>query len=74
VEVETSFDEFNLDVRLGYAGATLPIPEIKPTPREIVASEDGELLLVGYLLRRSAGRISSRLSGNAAEVPLHYDH
>jgi hypothetical protein len=74
VQVEASFDEFNLDVRLRYAGATSPIPEIKPIPREIVASEDGELLLAGYLLRRSAGRISSRLSGNAAEVPLHYDH
>lgn len=74
MEVEASFDEFNLDVRLRYAGATLPIPEIKPTPREIMASEDGELLLAGYFLRRSADRISSRLSGNAAEVPLHYDH
>lgn len=71
MEVEASFDEFNLDVRLRYAGATSPIPEIKPTPREIMASEDGELLLAGYLLRRSAGRISSRFSGNAAEVPLH---
>jgi hypothetical protein len=39
-----------------------------------MASEDGELLLAGYLLRRSADRISSRLSGNAAEVTLHYDH
>jgi xanthine permease XanP len=51
-----------------------PISEIKQTPREIMASGDGELLLAGYLLRRSADRISSRFSGNAAEVPLHYDH
>jgi hypothetical protein len=39
VEVEASFDEFNLDVRLRYAGATLPIPEIKPTPREIMRAK-----------------------------------
>jgi xanthine permease XanP len=74
VEVEASFDEFNLDVRVRYAGAPLPIPENKPTPREIMASEDGERLLAGYLLRRSADRLSSRQSGDAAEVTLHYDH
>ena len=74
VEVEASFDEFNLDVRVRYAGAPLPIPEKKPAPREIMASEDGERLLAGYLLRRSADRISSRQSGETVEVTLHYDH
>jgi len=39
-----------------------------------MASEDGERLLAGYLLRRSADRISSRQSGDTAEVTLHYDH
>ena len=57
-----------------YAGAPLPIPEKKPAMREIMASEDGERLLAGYLLRRSADRISSRQSGDTAEVTLHYDH
>jgi len=74
VEVEASFDEFNLDVHVRYAGTPLDIPERKPTPREIMASEDGERLLAGYLLRRSADRIASRQSGDAAEVTLHYDH
>lgn len=74
IEVEASFDEFNLDVRVKYLGIPLEIPERKPTPREIVASADGERLLAGYLLRRSADRITSRRSGDAAEVVLHYDH
>ena len=74
VEVEASFDEFNLDVRVKYVGAPLDIPERKPTPREIMASEVGERLLAGYLLRRSADRIVSRQSGDGAEVILHYDH
>jgi NCS2 family nucleobase:cation symporter-2 len=34
VEVEASFDEFNLDVRIRYVGALLTIPERKPTPKE----------------------------------------
>jgi xanthine permease XanP len=74
VEVEASFDEFNLDVRIRYIGALLTIPERKPTPREIVASADGERLLAGYLLRQSADRISGRDSGGSVEMTLHYDH
>lgn len=74
VEVEASFDEFNLDVRVRYIGVLLEIPERKPTPREIVANESGERLLAGYLLRRSADRIGSVQSGDTAEIILHYDH
>jgi hypothetical protein len=57
-----------------YAGAALVIPEQRPSPRQILESEEGEQLLAGYLLRRSADRISSRESGGRAEVHLHYDH
>jgi xanthine permease XanP len=73
-EIEASFDEFNLDVRVRYKGATLMIPERKPTPREIIASEEGERVLAGYLLRQSADRINCKTSGTMAEVQLHYDH
>jgi xanthine permease XanP len=73
-EVEASFDEFNLDVRVRYKGAPLIIPERKPTPREIIASENGERLLAGYLLSQSADRINCKASGTIAEVQLHYDH
>jgi NCS2 family nucleobase:cation symporter-2 len=73
-EVEASFDEFNLDVKVIYKGGPLIIPERRPTPREIIASEEGERLLAGYLLRRSADRINCKASGGTAEVQLHYDH
>ena len=73
-EIEASFDEFNLDVRVRYKGAALMIPERKPTPREIIASEEGERLLAGYLLRQSADRINCKTSGTVAEVQLHYVH
>jgi len=73
-EIEATFDEFNLDVRVRYTGAPLIIPERKPTPREIIASEEGERLLAGYLLSQSADRINCRPYGNMTEVQLHYDH
>lgn len=74
IEIEASFDEFNFDVRIRYAGTPLVTSETKPSAREIIASEDGERLLAGYLLRRSADGISSRASGARAEIHLHYDH
>ena len=73
-EIEASFDEFNLDVRIRYKGAPLIIPERKPTPREIIVREEGERLLAGYLLRQSADRIICKASGTMTEVLLHYDH
>jgi NCS2 family nucleobase:cation symporter-2 len=74
VEIEASFDEFNLDLYVRFAGDPLFIPENKPSPAEIVASADGERLLAGYLLRRSADRIECHASGGRTEVHLHYDH
>jgi NCS2 family nucleobase:cation symporter-2 len=74
IEIEVSFDEFSLDVRVRYPGTILVIPEKRPSPREIVASDEGERLLACYLLRRSADRISCRAVGDRAEVHLHYDH
>lgn len=74
VEIEASFDEFNLDVRIRYPGVPFDIPATKPTPREIVASPEGERRLAGYLLRRSADRIDARALGERTEVSLHYDH
>jgi xanthine permease XanP len=73
-EIQASFDEFNLDVKIRYKGAPLIIPERKPTPREIIASEDGERLLAGHLLRQSADRINCKATGYTTEVQLHYDH
>jgi xanthine permease XanP len=74
VTIEASFDEFNLDIRIRYAGTPLIIPEHKPTPREIIGSDEGELLLAGYLLRRTADRIGSRALDGRAEITLHFDH
>src|SRR5262249_22725972 len=51
IEIEASFDEFNLDIRIRYAGAPLVIPDQRPTAEQIVDSPEGERLLAGYLLR-----------------------
>jgi NCS2 family nucleobase:cation symporter-2 len=74
VELEASFDEYNLDIRIRYNGSPLVFPDRPPDLAQIRESEAGERLFAGYLLRRSADRISSRGSDGRAEVHLHYDH
>lgn len=74
VELEASFDEYNLDLRIRYTGTPLVIPDRAPDLQQVRESEEGERLLAGYLLRRSADRVSSRASNGRAEVHLHYDH
>ncbi len=74
VQLEASFDEFNLDLRVRYRGSPLAFPASRPTRREILDDPEGERLLAGHLLRRSADRVTSRTSGDEVEVHLHYDH
>jgi xanthine permease XanP len=74
LEIDASFDEFNLDVKMSYAGKALVFPEQRPTNREIVANEDGANLLAGFMLRKCADRLRSQSGAGSASVLLHYDH
>jgi len=74
ITIVASFDEFNLDLRLIYEGTPLPLPEYKPDTAEILASEDGERLLAGYLLRGSADKVQSSKRGGRTTLHFHFDH
>ncbi len=74
LEIEASFDEFNLDVRVSYAGAPLELPEVRPTNEEIMASDEGERRLAGFMLRRHADRVQSTHKTGRSAVLFHFDH
>lgn len=74
IEVTASFDEYNLDLRLAYDGAPLPLPEHKPEAAEILADEDGERRLAGYLLRGSADKVQSIHRAGHTSLLFHFDH
>jgi len=74
MDISASFDEFNLDVRLAYEGAPLPLPERKPDTAAILASDDGERLLAGYLLRGSADKVQSVHKAGRTLLHFHFDH
>ncbi len=74
VEIEASFDEFNLDVRVCYAGASLELPDKRPTNEEIMASEEGQRKLAGFMLRRYADRVQSSYKAGRSTILFHFDH
>jgi NCS2 family nucleobase:cation symporter-2 len=74
VDVAATFDEFNLDVRVSYAGASLELPDKRPTNEEIMESEEGQRRLAGFMLRRFADRVSATHRGGRSTVLFHFDH
>jgi NCS2 family nucleobase:cation symporter-2 len=74
LEAAASFDEFNLDVRVSYDGPPLELPEKRPTNEEIMASEEGERKLAGFMLRRLADRVVVSKKNGRSTIHFHFDH
>lgn len=74
LEVEAAFDELSLDLRVSYDGAPLELPERRPSNEEILASEDGQRKLAGYMLRRYADSVKATHADGRATVLFHFDH
>jgi xanthine permease XanP len=74
VVLSGSFDEFDLALDARYAGELLELPERRPTPDEIVESDDGARLLAGYLLRHRADKSTSVKRGDGCLVQFFFHH
>ena len=74
LEVEASFDEFNLDLRVTYTGAALALTDRRPSNEEIMDTDDGHRLLAGFLLKRQADRVQSTSTGSRTTILFHFDH
>jgi len=74
LEVEATFDEFNLDIRVSYAGPPLELPDKRPTNEEIMESEEGQRRLAGFMLRRYADRVAATHRNGRSTILFHFDH
>jgi NCS2 family nucleobase:cation symporter-2 len=74
LEVEASFDEFSLDLRVSYDGPPLELPATRPSNDEIIASEDGARRLAGFMLRRYADRVQVTTKAGRSTILFHFDH
>jgi len=68
-----SFDEFNLDIELCYAGEKFEVAQTRPSLEEI-AEEDGARRLSGFLITRYADKVTTSQRDGAWVVRLHFDH
>ena len=71
--IQTSFDEFNLDVRVSYRDAAPEFPDQRPSNQQIM-SEEGAKRLAGFMLRRNADRVRADHRDGVARVHFHFDH
>jgi len=74
LEIEASFDEFSLDLRVSYDGLPLELPETRPSNEEIMASEEGARRLAGFMLRRYADRVQATRKAGRSTILYHFDH
>lgn len=74
IDVEASFDEYNLDIRIGYRGEAFPIEDRRPTDAEIRDSDDGIRRLAGFMLQQNADRVRTLRRDGQAMLEFHYEH
>jgi len=74
INIEASFDEYNLDIRIGYEGGAFPLEPLRPTDSEIRDSEDGIRRLAGFMLQQNADRVRTMSKDGRATLEFHYEH
>ena len=74
IVVTVEFDEYNLDVRVGYQGAPISLNARPPTPEEMLENPDLALSLGGLFVARLADRSEVVGAGESSVVKLHFEH
>ena len=71
IELVMTYDEFDIGATLAYRGKSLPLPDVPPSPAEIL-DDDGNLLLAGFMLKRQADRVQSTSKDGYGLLQLHF--
>jgi NCS2 family nucleobase:cation symporter-2 len=74
LEIQATFDEFSLDLRVRYIGPQLELPDLRPSNEEIMESEAALRKLAGFMLRRNADRVSASYRSGQSTILFHFDH
>ena len=74
IRCEISYDEFDIDVALTYFGKPLDLSGPRPSPDEIMESEQGAARLAGFLIRQQADKVQAFVDDGTAKLLLHFRH
>jgi xanthine permease XanP len=72
--LSASFNEFNLDIELNYAGERFEAADVRPSAEEIIADESAVRRLAGFLVRRQVDKVTTSGGNGTWTVRLHFDH
>jgi len=74
IALAVSYDEFDIDAKLTYAGLPMELPDWAPSQDELLETEDGPRRLAGFMVRRQADRAQSTIEHGATVLNLHFKH
>jgi xanthine permease XanP len=72
IRLAVSYDEFDVEATLAYAGRPFLVSETRPTLDEIADTDDGHLRFTGYMLLQSADTVRVTEEFGNTLVRLHY--
>ncbi len=73
-QADVSFDEFNLDVDIGYNGELMEFPSRRPTEDALLADDKAVASLSGFLIRHYTDRVKAEMSDGQCRIQMHFDH
>ncbi len=74
IEVDVSFDEFNLDVEARYKGEPLVLPSTRPSDADLLRDDEAAAKLSGFMIKRYANSVKLEQKDGMCRVRLHFDH
>jgi xanthine permease XanP len=74
IEVDVSFDEFNLDVEVRYEGEPLDLPSIRPSEDDILSDDAAVTKLSGFMIKMYSNSVKLDRIDGTCRIRLHFDH
>jgi xanthine permease XanP len=74
MEIEASYDEYNLDVIVFYSGLPFPASEEFPSPEQLLADENTAMRLSGFLIRQYTDKVVFDDQKERQRISLHFEH
>lgn len=74
IEVDVSFDEFNLNVEIQYEGELLDLPSTRPNVEDLLSDETSVSKFSGFMVKMYADSVKLERKDGTCLVRLHFDH
>ena len=74
INIDASFEEFNLNVEIEYEGVLPVLSTTRPTAEEMLNDEDAFARLSGYLVMRYADKVDFSNQNGRCNLHLNFEH